>query len=88
MARMEPAQLEVVFQKVPELRQAQPGLPHQKLAAALSAKAIAVLDLQPYFINHLNATAEPLYFPEDKHWNRAGNRLAAELIAEFILAEP
>jgi len=88
MARMEPAQLEVIYQKVPELRQAQPDLPHQKLAAALSATDIAVLDLQPHFIDQLNAAGEMLYCPEDKHWNRAGNYLAAELMARFILAKP
>jgi hypothetical protein len=87
LARMDPGQLEQIYQKVPDLRQAQPNLPHQSLSAALSEEAIPVLDLQPLFIEHIRQTGEALYFPGDKHWNVAGNRLAAEAIAAFIASQ-
>jgi hypothetical protein len=58
--------------------------PNQTLAAEFARRDIPVLDLLPPFLQHTNATGEPLYFEADKHWNAAGNRLAAEAIYSWL----
>jgi hypothetical protein len=56
--------------------------PNRLLAEALEAERIAVLDLLPAFEEA--GTERRLYKPRDTHWNRAGNRLAAERIGAFL----
>lgn len=52
--------------------------PNRALVARLDALGIASLDLLPAFQEA--ARERRLYVPRDTHWNRAGNRLAAELM--------
>jgi hypothetical protein len=86
LSLLPPEQLDQIFQKVPDLRQAQPDLPYHKLSEALSGQNITILNLQPLFIERLKQNSVPLYFPTDKHWTPAGHRLAAERLAAFILS--
>ena len=55
------------------------NLPQRRLAELFAARGIATLDVLPAFREH--AAVERLYRPRDSHWNAAGNRLAAELLA-------
>ncbi len=57
-------------------------LPNRVLKAGLNERGIQVLDLWPYFEEASASTA--LYKPRDTHWNIAGNRLAAEVIAAHL----
>ena len=58
--------------------------PNRKLREELDALEIEYLDLLPAFAN---ASRQARYYkPTDTHWNIAGNELAAELIAEYLLA--
>ncbi len=57
--------------------------PNIELAQALENAGIPVLDLLPAFIEA--GRRERLYKPRDTHWNRAGNRLAAETIARHLI---
>jgi SGNH hydrolase-like domain, acetyltransferase AlgX len=57
--------------------------PNRVLAAALTIRGVETLDLLPAF--RARATEERLYKPQDTHWNRAGNRLAAEEIGRALL---
>lgn len=61
-------------------------LPNRLLARALRDAGIAYLDLLPSF--RAAAARTTLYKPQDTHWNIAGNRLAAEAIAEHLLRRP
>lgn len=86
-SQMNASELEVIYQKVPDLRQAQLDLPHRKLSERLLSTGIIVLDLQPFFIQHLKDTGESLYFPQDKHWNVEGNQFVAEILFNQICCE-
>jgi hypothetical protein len=61
-------------------------LPNRLLTRALREAGIAYLDLLPSF--RAAAAGTILYKPQDTHWNIAGNRLAAEVIAEHLLQRP
>ncbi|MDD2236794.1 MAG: SGNH/GDSL hydrolase family protein [Kiritimatiellae bacterium] len=56
--------------------------PNHLLRATLGPLGIACLDLYPAFLNA--GKTQTLYRLRDSHWNRAGNRLAAESIAQFL----
>jgi hypothetical protein len=45
---------------------------------------IAALDLLPGFAERAAVSSEPLFWPNDGHWNAAGHRLAAELLSGFL----
>jgi lysophospholipase L1-like esterase len=55
---------------------------NQWIADALNQRNIPVIDLLPEFRERTRA--ERLYKPRNTHWNRAGNRLAAELLFKFV----
>jgi hypothetical protein len=58
--------------------------PNQMLARELDALGIEYLDLLPAFAD---AGQRARYYKlRDTHWNIAGNQLAAELIAEYLLS--
>lgn len=57
-------------------------LPNRVLTAGLSELGIPVLDLWPSYEEASASTV--LYKPRDTHWNIAGNRLAAEVIAGHL----
>ncbi len=83
--QMNDRQRESLYQKIPDLRQInQVDFPNQRLTQTLTAENIKVLDLLPSFSPSITATAEPLYFPSDRHWNVAGHRRAAEVIADWL----
>ncbi len=84
LVQMSLAEREVIFESLPDLRRAEADLPNLRLAQALSQEQIPFLDLQPLFIQHGEQSGEALYFPIDKHWTVAGNRLAAEAIFDWL----
>jgi hypothetical protein len=45
---------------------------------------VPVIDLTGYF-QCRNDAGERLYYPRNTHWNLAGNALAGEIIASYIL---
>ena len=61
-------------------------LPNRLLAANLKEQHIEFLDLFDEFARVGKQTA--LYKPDDTHWNIAGNRLAAEVIARDLFHVP
>ncbi|HEV8199619.1 MAG TPA: hypothetical protein VGS03_06335 [Candidatus Polarisedimenticolia bacterium] len=58
------------------------GLPNRFLDEALAARRIPACDLLERFA--ALSGGERLYKPNDSHWNRAGNRLAADALAECL----
>lgn len=59
-----------------------PRRPTRAIAGALDASGIAYFDLGPAFV--AAARDSRLYKPQDTHWNLAGNRLAADLLAPAL----
>jgi len=47
-------------------------------------RAVPVLDLAPAFRETFAATGEWLHYRKDKHWNAAGHRAAAQVLAPFL----
>jgi lysophospholipase L1-like esterase len=73
--------------RVVEALKVEPGTldfrqPNRFLEERLTAAGIDHLDLLDRFVSA--AAAGPLYKPNDSHWNLAGNRLAAEALADFL----
>ena len=58
------------------------GQPNRLITQALAAEQIEVLDLLPVLSEA--ARHERVYKPTDTHWNVAGNRVAAEAIAQAL----
>lgn len=58
--------------------------PQRRLATFLESEGIPYLDLLPELRRH--AANERLYWPTDTHWNPSGNRVAGDLLAEFLAA--
>lgn len=56
--------------------------PSRQLLGALTAAGVPVLDLLPDFVRE--GEGRRLYKLRDTHWNLAGNRLAADLIADHL----
>ena len=56
--------------------------PTRTIVHALAQQDIQVLDLLPLFVEQGRHTR--LYKPLDTHWNRAGNRLAADAVAREL----
>jgi len=82
---MSSSEREVVYQRLPFMRRAEEiPSPNQFLAEELSSEGIQVLDLLPPFVEYSDRAGELLRFEQDKHWNVAGNRLAAESIYNWL----
>ncbi|MCU0305412.1 MAG: GDSL-type esterase/lipase family protein [Thermoanaerobaculales bacterium] len=56
--------------------------PARRLAEVLGGRGIEVVDLTPLFVER--GRDLPLYRVRDTHWNRAGNELAGDVIANFL----
>jgi len=83
--QMSASEREEVYQRLPFMRRAEEiPPPNQFLVEALTDEGIEALDLLPSFVEHSVKTGEMLRFQNDKHWNVAGNRLAAETIHRWL----
>ena len=60
--------------------------PNHLLTAGLAELEIPHLDLREAFVD--KGQTQSLYRPCDSHWNIPGNRLAAELIQQFLTSAP
>jgi hypothetical protein len=60
---------------------------YERVRAFLSERQIAFVDLRPGFLAAHEEPIEAFYWPDDGHWNGAGNRLAAELVADHLARE-
>ncbi|NJN99308.1 MAG: hypothetical protein HC875_37040, partial [Anaerolineales bacterium] len=67
--------------------EANPTLPNQKFAELMRGRNLPVLDLHPIFVQDLRTRGEALYWPKDPHWTVAGNRLAGETIAHWLIEQ-
>ena len=57
-------------------------LPNRQLAKICSQEKLNCLDLLPAFRER---GQELLHYPYDMHWNDAGNQLAGDVIADYLL---
>ena len=80
-------QLQTLYQSEPFLREADVDLPNRRLLSFLHTQNIPAVDLQQPMIDHSAATGTRLYFPLDGHWTVEGNRLAAEIMAYWLIGQ-
>jgi hypothetical protein len=80
-------QLQTLYQSEPYLREAKVDQPNRRLLSFLQTQNIPAVDLQQPMIDHGAATGARLYFPLDGHWTVEGNRLAAEIIAYWLIGQ-
>lgn len=64
-----------------------PTLPNQHFAELMGRRNLPVLDLHPIFVKQLKAGSAALYWPTDPHWTVAGNRLAGQTIAHWLIEQ-
>jgi hypothetical protein len=66
---------------------ADPTLPNRTFMQLLARRNLPALDLHPLFLDFLRAGGESLYWPTDPHWNVNGNRVAAEMMAGWLVEQ-
>jgi hypothetical protein len=64
-----------------------PTLPNQNFTTLMQRRNLPVLDMHPIFVEAARAGGEALYWPVDPHWTVAGNRLAGETIARWLIEQ-
>ena len=81
--------LEILQGVYPDMRELEWDLdkPDRRLSEICGDLGVPILLLEPLFRETLEATGKRLHWKFDGHWNADGNRLAASLIADFILED-
>ncbi|MBP9838366.1 MAG: SGNH/GDSL hydrolase family protein [Proteobacteria bacterium] len=82
-----PSQLQVNPQKLDEIGKSEsidPELPNKMLNSYCSKKQISCFDLTGGMKEDFEKTKTPLYLEDDVHWNLQGNKVAAELLGQFL----
>jgi len=85
ISQLTETQLQSFYQSDPAFIEAEINRPNERLATFLQNQNIPVLDLQQPMIDYIAATGADLYLPIDRHWTVEGNRVAAELIFEWLV---
>ena len=70
---------------VPGMSNSNPLQPNSVFRVLLVPTGAPILDLQQALVDYTRDTGEPLYWEEDGHWNMAGNRVAGEAIADWLI---
>jgi hypothetical protein len=61
-------------------------MPHDRLMAFAANHRLRMVDLLPTLMS-ANRGGKTLYHRREQHWNREGNRVVAEVLAEYLRAE-
>ena len=71
---------------LPILNQADPTLPNKVFTDLMTQRGLPVFDLHPSFVTHVQQTGRSLHWSDvDSHWNVEGNRVAGELLADWLI---
>jgi hypothetical protein len=81
---LSPAEQEVFLRDNPNFAKAQVDRPNRRLAEFLSHQNIPFIDLTTPMIEHLAANSIPLYLLGEGHWTVEGNRVAADILAQWL----
>lgn len=85
LALLSPAEQEVFLRDNPTLAEAQVDRPNRRLAEFLSRENIPFVDLTTPMTEHLATNGIPLYLVGEGHWTVEGNRVAADLLAQWLI---
>jgi hypothetical protein len=81
---LSPAEQEIFLRDNPTLAKAQVDRPNRRLAEFLGHQNIPYVDLTTPMIEHLAANSIPLYLLGEGHWTVEGNRVAADILAQWL----
>lgn len=84
LAALTPAEQARFLADNPAFAQAQADRPNQRLAGFLANEKIPFIDLTGPMSQHLAANHLPLYIVGEGHWTAEGNRVVADLLAEWL----
>jgi hypothetical protein len=87
LATLNDAQRQTFYDSAPAFKTAQIDYPNQRLLTFLQQHNIPTLDLQQPMIDYTKKTGASLYLPIDRHWTAEGNRVAAELLYNWLVAQ-
>lgn len=79
------AEQEIFLRDNPAFAQAQANRPNHRLAEFLNRQNIPFIDLTMPMVEHLATNSVPLYIIGEGHWTVEGNRVAAEILAEWLV---
>ncbi|MDM8528896.1 SGNH/GDSL hydrolase family protein [Anaerolineales bacterium HSG24] len=85
LAQLNEEQRQSFYLSNPSLSNAEINYPNQRLRDFLEEQQIPHLDLQPPMITYMAETGAKLYLPIDRHWTADGNRVAAELLVDWLI---
>jgi len=74
-------------QSNPEMATATVDRPNLRLQQFLTSENIPTLDLQAEMIHYMAETGADLYLPIDRHWTVEGNRVAAEMMYQWLVEQ-
>ena len=81
---LSPAEQEVFLRDNPDFAKAQIDRPNRRLAEFFGHQNIPYVDLAPPMVEHLAANRIPLYLLGEGHWTVEGNRVAADILAQWL----
>jgi lysophospholipase L1-like esterase len=82
---LSPAEQEVFLKDNPDFAKAQVDRPNRRLAEFLNRQKIPFVDLTTPMIEHLAANSIPLYLLGEGHWTVEGNRVAADVLVQWLI---
>ena len=85
LSRLTETQRQSFYESAPIFLDAQIDYPNQRLSSFLDTQQIPNLDLQSPMIDYIVQTDADLYLPIDRHWTADGNRVAAELLVDWLI---
>jgi lysophospholipase L1-like esterase len=87
LGALSPAEQAVFLRDNPDFAEAQLGRPNQRLADFLNKQNIPFIDLTQPMIEHWATQGIPLYLLGEGHWTVEGNRVAGELLAQWLIKD-
>ncbi len=84
LGALSPAEQEIFLTDNPTFVEAQLNRPNQALAEFLNSQNVPFIDLTPPMIEYLAANGMPLYLLGEGHWNAEGNRVVADILAQWL----
>ena len=85
LAMLSPEEQTVFLSENPAFVEADADRPNRRMIDFLTSQNIPFIDLTPPMIEHLSNDGTPLYFLGEGHWTTTGNRVAADILAQWLI---
>ncbi|MBN1219996.1 MAG: hypothetical protein JXM69_13800 [Anaerolineae bacterium] len=85
LASLSSAEQDIFLKENPTFAKADINRPNQRMADFLSSQRIPFIDLTRPMIETLTHDGTPLYLLGEGHWTVAGNRVAADILAQWLV---